>query len=580
MANYKWSFANVGGVTRVCIQSAEDIRHLGELDKKMWTVLSCPVNGLEISSDSLSLMDQDGDGQLRLKEVVATADWLCATLKDPQSLFEQSDSILLDNIIDESIVAVARKIVESLKLKVERISLADVQAAIDAIAIETPEMPAAPFEADVIAAYKAKSPEYAAYFEQEKLQKLGLASIPEDAPKPGMTEKKFIEMGDQISKWESEVESIKSKVESELAAAKAEFEPLRKLLLLHRDFYRLLRNFVTLEDFYDNDDKTVASFQAGTLILDQRACKLCIRVNDLAKHDSQAPLSGMYLLYCNCENKKTGKKLQIVAAMTQGEIKNLNVGKNGIFYDNDGLDYDATVFKIIENPISIRQAFWTPYRKMAKWVEDKINKSAAEKDAKAFDDMTAKADATVANPNAEQKPAFDIAKFAGIFAAIGMALGMIGSALAAVARGMKGLPWWQYLIIFVCILLVISGPSMIMAWMKLRRRNLAPVLNANGWAINADSIISVPFGMKLTEQVRFPFTQNPAKKSPAGKIFLVILLLIVLGLGGYGIYKYITKEEVTSEEVMEATEAEANPALTLEEAESPAEAPETEEGAE
>ena len=563
MSKYKWSFANVGGVTRVRIKSAEDVRHLGELDKKMWTVLSCPVNGLEISSDSLRLMDQDGDGQLRLKEVVATADWLCATLRDPQSLFEQSDVIKIENIADEGIRVISDKL-----QKDGKVALADVQAAIDAIAIETPEMPAAPYEADVIAAYKAKSPEYAAYFEQEKLQKLGLASIPEDAPKPGMTEKKFIEMGDQISKWESEVESIKSKVESELAAAKAEFEPLRKLLLLHRDFYRLLRNFVTLEDFYDNDEKTVASFLAGTLILDQRACKLCIRVNDLAKHDSQAPLSGMYLLYCNCENKKTGKKLQIVAAMTQGEIKNLSVGKNGIFYDNNGLDYDATVFKIIENPISLRQAFWNPYRKMAKWVEDKINKSAAEKDAKTFDDMTAKV-ATAADPNAEKKSAFDIAKFAGIFAAIGMALGMIGTALVKVGEGMKDLPWWQYLIIFVCILLIISGPSMIMAWMKLRRRNLAPVLNANGWAINADSIISVPFGLKLTEQVRFPFTKNPAKKNPAGKIFLVILLLIILGLGGFGIYKYITKEEVTAEEVMEATEAEANPALTLENAEAP-----------
>ena len=561
MSKYKWSFANVGGVTRVRIKSAEDVRHLGELDKKMWTVLSCPVNGLEISSDSLRLMDQDGDGQLRLKEVVATADWLCATLRDPQSLFEQSDVIKIKNIADEGIRVISDKL-----QKDGKVALADVQAAIDAIAIETPEMPAAPFEADVIAAYKAKSPEYAAYFEQEKLQKLGLASIPEDAPKPGMTEKKFIEMGDQISKWESEVESIKSKVESEMAAAKAEFEPLRKLLLLHRDFYRLLRNFVTLEDFYDNDEKTVASFLAGTLILDQRACKLCIRVNDLAKHDSQAPLSGMYLLYCNCENKKTGKKLQIVAAMTQGEIKNLSVGKNGIFYDNDGLDYDATVFKIIENPISLRQAFWNPYRKMAKWVEDKINKSAAEKDAKTFDDMTAKV-ATAADPNAEKKSAFDIAKFAGIFAAIGMALGMIGTALVKVGEGMKDLPWWQYLIIFVCILLIISGPSMIMAWMKLRRRNLAPVLNANGWAINADSIISVPFGLKLTEQVRFPFTKNPAKKNPAGKIFLVILLLIILGLGGFGIYKYITKEEVTAEEVMEATEAEANPAVSLENAE-------------
>ena len=570
MSKYKWSFANVGGVTRVRIKSAEDVRHLGELDKKMWTVLSCPVNGLEISSDSLRLMDQDGDGQLRLKEVVATADWLCATLRDPQSLFEQSDVINIENIADEGIRVISDKL-----QKDGKVALADVQAAIDAIAIETPEMPAAPFEADVIAAYKAKSPEYAAYFEQEKLQKLGLASIPEDAPKPGMMEKKFIEMGDQISKWESEVESIKSKVESEMAAAKAEFEPLRKLLLLHRDFYRLLRNFVTLEDFYDNDEKTVASFLAGTLILDQRACKLCIRVNDLAKHDSQAPLSGMYLLYCNCENKKTGKKLQIVAAMTQGEIKNLSVGKNGIFYDNDGLDYDATVFKIIENPISLRQAFWNPYRKMAKWVEDKINKSAAEKDAKTFDDMTAKV-ATAADPNAEKKSAFDIAKFAGIFAAIGMALGMIGTALASVAQGWISLTWWQQIIVFVCILLIISGPSMIMAWMKLRRRNLAPVLNANGWAINADSIISVPFGLKLTEQVRFPFTKNPAKKNPAGKIFLVILLLIILGLGGFGIYKYITKEEVTAEEVMEATEAEANPAVSLENAE----VSETEEGAE
>ena len=560
----------MGGVTRVRIKSAEDVRHLGELDKKMWTVLSCPVNGLEISSDSLRLMDQDGDGQLRLKEVVATADWLCATLRDPQSLFEQSDVIKIENIADEGIRVISDKL-----QKDGKVALADVQAAIDAIAIETPEMPAAPFEADVIAAYKAKSPEYAAYFEQEKLQKLGLASIPEDAPKPGMTEKKFIEMGDQISKWESEVESIKSKVESEMAAAKAEFEPLRKLLLLHRDFYRLLRNFVTLEDFYDNDEKTVASFLAGTLILDQRACKLCIRVNDLAKHDSQAPLSGMYLLYCNCENKKTGKKLQIVAAMTQGEIKNLSVGKNGIFYDNNGLDYDATVFKIIENPISLRQAFWNPYRKMAKWVEDKINKSAAEKDAKTFDDMTAKV-ATAADPNAEKKSAFDIAKFAGIFAAIGMALGMISMALGSVAQGWIRLTWWQQIIVFVCILLIISGPSMIMAWMKLRRRNLAPVLNANGWAINADSIISVPFGLKLTEQVRFPFTKNPAKKNPAGKIFLVILLLIILGLGGFGIYKYITKEEVTAEEVMEATEAEANPAVSLENAE----VSETEEGAE
>ena len=526
MAKYKWSFANVGGVTRVRIQSAEDLRHLGELDKKMWTVLSCPVNGLEISADSLSLMDIDVDGKLRLKEVVGTAEYLCAALKDPKSLFEQKDAIALDNIAEEAIHTLAKKLAG----EKSEIALADVQAAIDAVTIEEQPIPEAPLEADVIAAYKEKSAEYAAYFEQEKLQKLGLAFIPEDAVKPGMTEKKFLEMGAQIAAWEAAKAAAEGANADALAAAKAEFMPLRKLLLLHRDFYRLLRNFVTLEDFYDYNKKTIASFEAGTLIIDQRACHLCIYVNDMGKHDAQAPLSGMYLLYCNCENKKTGKTAQIVAAVTQGEVKNLSVGKNAIFYDNNGLDYDATVTKIIDNPISIRQAFWTPYRKFGNWIQEKINKSAAEKDAKAFDDLPAKADAAAADPAAEKKPAFDIAKFAGIFAAIGMALGMIGTALVAVFSGLASLHWWQLILVFIAILLVISGPSMIMAWLKLRRRNLAPVLNANGWAVNADAIISVPFGKTLTEQVAFPLVK--VKKGLKGwQICLIVLAALIVAAG-------------------------------------------------
>jgi len=536
MSNYNWSFANVGGVTRVRIQSADDIRHLAELDKKMWTVLSCPVNGLEISADSLSLMDTDGDGKLRLKEVVATAEYLCATLKDPQSLFEQADHLKVENIADESIKGIGERLMAN-----GIVSLADVDAAIAAVTIEEQPVPAAPLDADVIAAYKEKQAEYAAYFEQEKLQKLGLAVIPEDAVKPGMTEKKFLEMGAQIADYEAAKAAAETANADALAAAKAEYEPLRKLLLIHRDFYRLLRNFITLEDFYDNEAGTIASFQAGTLIIDQRACHLCMRVHDPSKHDAQAPLSGMYLLYCNCENKKTGKTAHIVAAMTQGEVKNLSIGKNAVFYDNDGLDYDATVTKIIDNPISIRQAFWTPYRKFGNWIQEKINKSAAEKDAKAFDDMTNKGEGLMANGEGEPKPAFDIAKFAGIFAAIGMAVGMIGTALVALFGGLAQLYWWQLLIVFVCILLVISGPSMIMAYMKLRRRNLAPVLNANGWAVNADAIISVPFGRTLTEQVAFPIIK--IKKGMKGWqkwllalgiiVIVICILCVILHLCGF-----------------------------------------------
>ena len=531
MAKYKWSFANVGGVTRVRIQSAEDIRHLGELDKKMWTVLSCPTTGLEISSDSLSLMDTDGDGKLRVKEVIATADYLCATLKDAKSLFEQSDSIELENIADEALKAVAEKLAKDGK-----VNLADVQAAIDAVTIEEKPVPAAPLEADVIAAYKEKSAEYAAYYEQEKLQKLGLATIAEDTPKPGMKEADFLKIGKQIAEWEAAKAEAEGANAAALEEAKSAYMPLRKLLLIHRDFYRLLRNFVTLEDFYDRDSSTIASFEAGTLIIDQRACHLCMRVHDPAKHDAQAPLSGMYLIYCNCVNQKTGKSMAIVAAMTQGEVNNLSIGKNAVFYDNDGLDYDATVTKIIDNPISIRQSFWTPYRKFANWVEDKINKSAAEKDAKAFGDLTAKGEGLMANgeKKEEQKPAFDIAKFAGIFAAIGMALGMIGAALVSVAEGMSGFKWWQYVLVFVCILLVISGPSMIMAWLKLRRRNLAPVLNANGWAINSDALVSVLFGRTLTEQVMFPVVKLPKVKGQMESwkkwLIAISIILVIVGI--------------------------------------------------
>ena len=557
MANYKWTFSNVGGATRVRIQSAEDIRHLGELDKKMWTVLSCPVNGLEISADSLSLIDLDGDGKLRIKEVVATADWLCATLVDANTLLEQKDAIAIDNIANADIKAVAKQVAG----KNKEVSLAEVQAAIDAVTITPAVVPAAPYEADVIATFNEKKAEIAAYFEALKMQKLGLLTIPAETVAPTVKEKDFIEMGAKIAEYEAGVAAAAAADAEALAAGKAVFADLRKLLLLHRDFYRLLRNFVTLEDFYDTKQSMVASFQAGVLVIDQRACRLCIRVNDLPKHDVQAPLSGIYLVYCNCENKKTGKTMQIVAAMTQGEIKNLSVGKNAIFYDNAGLDYDATIFKIIDNPISIRQAFWTPYRKLANWIEEKINKSAAEKDAKVMGDVTANMDAKAEGKEAP-KPAFDIAKFAGIFAAIGMALGMIGTALVAVGDKMAEYDWWQYIIVFVVILLVISGPSMIMAWLKLRRRNLAPVLNANGWAVNADTIISVPFGVTLTEQVQFPLIKlnDPfAKKGmPAWKkalIWIAVLLVVCAAAAAclyyFGLWPFDQMAEPQATEIVE-----------------------------
>ena len=544
MANYKWTYASIGGATRVKIQSGEDIRHLGELDEKLWTVLSCPTAGLEIDETSLKLMDTDGDGKLHVKEVVKTADWLCATLTNPDVLLEGEAQLKVNEIADESIRSVAEKIATD-----GVITLDAVRATIGAVAVETQTVPDAPYSGEVTAAYKACKDAYAQYFATARMQALGLATLAADVAVPGMTEEAFNEMGKAIADYEAAKATIEGANAKLLADAQAQYRPLEKLLLLTRDFYTLLRNFVSFQDFYAKRGKALlgraakgetpwAIFQAGTLVIDQRACNLCMRVNDAGKHNTQAPASGMFLVYCNCTYKPTGQTMQIVAAVTVGDIRNLKVGKNALFYDRQGRDWDAEVTKIIDNPISIGQAFWSPYRKLGDWITNLINKSAAEKETKSFNDMTAKLQSDMAAKPAdgaapEKMQAFDIAKFAGIFAAIGMAVGYIGSFFTSLATGIKGLGWWQSILALIALLLVVSGPSMVLAWLKLRKRNLAPLLNANGWAINADSLVNAMFGATLTEQAQFPMLKlvdphAPVKKITAGGKWAIAISVIVV----------------------------------------------------
>ena len=533
---HTWTYANIGGNTRVVIKNGKDIQHLAELDEKLWTVLACPVSGLELPEESLKHMDVNNDGKIHVSDVIATSQWLCSVLRDTQLLFEEKSSLRLTDIADETLLSVATPLATD-----GVVTLEAVKAVIAGVSIEAQAIPAAPYAVDVIAAYKACQETYAQYFQTAKLQSLGLATLPADAAVPGLTEEQFVEMGKNISDYEAAKTAAEAANAAALTAAQAQYKPLEKLLLLCRDFCTLLRNFVSFQDFYAkrgkallgrgaDDESPWAIFQAGTLVIDQRACNLCLKVTDMAKHNTQAIDSGMFLIYCNCKHHASGQTMQIVAAMTVGDIRNLKVGKNALFYDRQGRDWEAEVVKIIDNPISIGQAFWSPYRKLGEWVTGLITKSAAEKEQKSFADMTAKLQTPPAPADKTAAPApFDIAKFAGIFAAIGMAVGYIGSFFTSLALGLKGLGWWGWLII-PGLLLVISGPSMILAWMKLRKRNLAPLLNANGWAINADAIVSVLFGNTLTEKADFPVLKLKKKGLTKGGKWAIAVAAIILGI--------------------------------------------------
>ena len=294
---------------------------------------------------------------------------------------------------------------------------------------------------------------------------------------------------------------------------------LEKLAHYVRDLQALANNFVAFRDFYTRQGK--ASFQVGTLYLDGRSAELCVAVNDAGRHASLATLARMCLVYCDC--KRGGETLSVAAAFTAGDADQLMVGRNGVFYDRQGRDWDATINKIVEHPISLRQAFWSPYKRVARFISEQLQKFAASK-AKASDDKlaTAAVDSgkkvgTVAAapvaPAAAPAP-FDVAKFAGIFAAIGLALGAIGSALAAVLAGFFSLVWWQWPIAIAGLMLVISGPAVILAWFKLRSRNLGPILDANGWAINARAKINIPFGTSLTQLAQLPANAERALTDP------------------------------------------------------------------
>lgn len=664
---YEWNFENIGGTTRVKITSGEDLRHLAELDPKMWTVLSCPLKGLEIDEKSLTYMDCDGDGKLRVQDVICTSQWVTGALKNADLLVEGKDSIDVeelnqDDACGSKLYAAARQVLINLGKEGTVISLADTadSAAIfaktkfngDGVIIEA----SADEDADkaAIAAaikatggtldrsgvqgvnaaqiedfYKAMA-EYAAwqdaaveapygdktdkaleaynaldakvkdFFVRSKLAAFspdstasldvqtsliqaisaenltgktddiasypiarvtGVAEIDLSAPvNPAwaaqfetlrqialdpeakvLTEEDWAQIGARFaaySSWKAAkagacVEGLGLGAVKEMLAADrkaalldlvgqdmslaeeaANIELVNKFLHVFRDFYRLVRNFVTFHDFYDKSKDTLAIFQSGVLMIDQRACRFCMNVADMGKHSTMAPSSGMYLVYCDC-TRTGGAKVQIVAAVTVGDVGDLMVGKNAIYYDNKGTEWDAVITKIVDNPISISQAFWSPYRRMATMVENLINKNAADKDAKIMKEATEKINAapasipsggTALSPSTDKKmgEAFDIGKFAGIFAALGMAVGMIGSALASLAKGIFALDWWQVILAFVGVLLVISGPAMVMAWLKLRRRNIAPLLNANGWAINASSKISIMFGETLTDVAKYP----------------------------------------------------------------------------
>lgn len=676
-SKYEWQYCSLGGAIRVKIGSGEDIAHLGELDQKLWTVLSCPVEGLEFDKQTLEYLDTEKDGKIMVNEVVQAAQWLTSVIKDKDSILNGDSVLKLDNI-DTSTTAgkglynSARQILKNLGIDKDEISLADAsdskaifagtklngdgiitalstsddaqkqiiadiiatvgsvedrsgEKGVNAELIEkfyascadwaawkssAPVMPYGERTAAAFDAYNALKDKMNDYFtrcrlvafDTEVAKAVNVAvtdindidSCPIAAPKAARTldlaainpawQKRFDALASLTgfsgktemteADWRSvettfndyaawlgakkgaevetlgevrinailiagEKEALLALVERDkaLAAESSSIDDVKKLMYYYRDFYRLLKNFVLFTDFYSRAPGVRAMFELGQLYIDQRCCDLCIRISDMSKHADMAAQSGIFLIYFKATSKVLGKSMDAVAVMTDGDIFDLRPGKNGIFYDLKGNNWDAVITKVVDNPVSISQAFWAPYRKAWEFCVGIINKSAADKDAKINADLQAKVKTAAATtPGAadaaktDKQQAFDIAKFAGIFAALGMAIGYIGSAFTKIIAGIQNTPLRDQILILLGLILVISGPSCFIAWTKLRKRNLGPILNANGWAINSKVLVNILFGGKLTTVAKYPklkLADPYDQKTPAWKMWLPTVLIIL-----------------------------------------------------
>ena len=694
---HRWRFFRLGGFDQVRMDTAEDLLHLHELDQKLWAALSCPVNGLEFDPRTLAMLDTDGDGRIRVPEILSAVDWVCAVLRDLRPVLAGSSALPLAAINDSIpegrlLLASARQIQNFLgqegaeAITIEHVAgteallhdspfngdgvitpasardqamqglIEEIMACVGSVQdrggapgisaeqVESFYQAAAGYVAwrdqarrnaqtvlplgentfaarDIVTGLRVKLDDYftrcdLAAFDPKaqdalnpaltayeaisphdlrldaELERFPLARIEAGRPLPlktglnpawaqamaAFTTSVAVPLfGDveslEHSQWErvksvlepheawlaekagGEVESVglerlhellrgDSRQELEkiiaedlsLAEQVESFEGVARLVHLTRDLMVLLNNFVAFRDFYFQDRKAI--FQAGILYLDGRACELCVRVANPDTHATLAGLSQTYLTYCRCARRGSTEQMHIAAAFTGGDADNLMIGRNGIFYDRLGQDWDATIVKIVEHPISVRQAFLSPYKRIGRMIGDQIAKFAAAKDSAVDASAGAKLTGvgTGADPAKPPTP-FDVGKFAGIFAAIGLALGAIGTALATVMSGFLNLALWQMPLVIGGIVLMISGPSMLIAYLKLRQRNLAPILDAGGWAVNTKARINIPFGTTLTRLAELPQGAKRSmidpfaeKKTPWKRWAVLLVLFMALGM--------------------------------------------------
>ena len=274
---------------------------------------------------------------------------------------------------------------------------------------------------------------------------------------------------------------------------------VEKLVLYQKWLLELANNLVSFSPIYNPDLHSL--FEIGKLIIDSKELTFTIRVPDRQKHKEIAKNSYIYLLYVEVSRRQDkGDKFEIAAAVTSGEADGLRIGKRGIFLSIDGQEWDAEVVDIITNPISLWESIKAPFQQLSNFIEkqiDKFNKSQYT----ALESGIGKSFSNMGKPNAGGGSSTAIRD---LLLGGGIAIAALGSAFAYITKALSQVKIIHVILTILGIASVIIIPSIIMGFLRLRRRNMSVVLEASGWAINPPMRLTRKLGRIFTHKASFP----------------------------------------------------------------------------
>ena len=457
-------------------------------DLKRWYAISCPRTGLRFDSRTLEFLDSDGDGRIRSEELSAALELVKTAGYAVESLFEPDESLaaaLADNLARQDDLGKVEPTDE------ERQALADWEAKGKA-----PEVAVAgDATADATAALAAVEEVVDGFFAPPEDMPLVTEDPDVELPLRDHLNPKHLEavlafaekcvkpiLGEKASLTRMEWKELKERLAPYRAwvAAKPETNSRAKAELVAEERilrYRLylgefLINYVTMDRLYGGESPAI--FQTGVLRIDGKEMNLCFHVESEAAHSALVEKSNCCVIYLKLSRPSEGATRQICAVVTAGAVAQLYVGRNGVFYDRDGKDWDAVITKVVESQVSLAEAFWAPWRKLGEGIAAAVKKFLGDKQAAAQKNVEA------GTQNAQAGGA----AMASSVAAIGIGVGMVGAAAASLMAAISNMTAFQIAISIVALILVVSLPSVILTWFKLRKRDIGAILNACGWAIN------------------------------------------------------------------------------------------------